>query len=68
MAAVNCGDLTAPDNGIVDLNNGTRLSSIAKYHCNTGYNLQGDAERTCTEEGVWSGNSPVCESKPTEGM
>ena len=42
---------------------GTRLGSMATYQCNTGYELVGDSERQCTEEGVWSGNQPDCDSK-----
>ena len=62
FAAIDCGSLDNPDDGIVSLN-GTRLNSVAGYHCNIGYELVGDTERHCTEQGVWSGNQPTCEGK-----
>ena len=64
VAAVDCGDLNNPDNGMVSLD-GTRLNSVATYQCNTGYDLMGDTERRCTELGQWSGSQPVCQSKST---
>lgn len=62
FTAIDCGSLDSPDGGSVSLN-GTRLNSVADYHCNIGYEHFGDIERRCTEEGIWSGNQPSCESK-----
>ena len=62
IAAVDCGGLDNPDNGVVSLD-GTRLNFMATYKCNIGYDLVGDSERRCTELGQWSGNQPICQSK-----
>ena len=62
-----CADPGAPDNGGVEVS-GDDLGDTATYTCDTGYNLVGEAEATCTEAD--DGNSasfkpdpPVCESK-----
>lgn len=59
---IDCGTLTAPQYGIVTLT-GTSPGSIATYHCNNGFVLNGDQERQCSETGVWSGYEPLCEGK-----
>ena len=58
---VDCGDLTDPANGQVDLTSGTTFGQTATYSCNTGYNLVGDSTRTCQATGVWSGSAPTCQ-------
>ena len=58
---VDCGSLTDPANGQVDLTSGTIFRQTATYSCNTGYNLVGDSTRTCQATGVWSGSAPTCE-------
>lgn len=61
--AVNCGDLQAPLNGQVTFSS-TDSGSIATYHCNNGYILDGESERVCQESnGVWSGRAPTCRGK-----
>ena len=63
-----CPDLTIPANGMVTTTDGaTTYNSMATYTCNTGYNLNGNAMRTC-EAGVggvggWTGTDPTCISK-----
>ena len=59
-AAVDCGGLADPANGEV-VTSGTAFSSRATYSCNDGYNLVGDATRTCQASGSWSGTDPLCE-------
>ena len=36
-------------------------NSTATYSCEDGYNLVGDAVRTCLSSGNWSGYSPYCQ-------
>ena len=36
-------------------------NSTATYSCEDGYNLVGDAVRTCLSSGIWSGYSPYCQ-------
>ena len=61
LTVVDCGNLTDPDNGQVDLTAGTTFGQNATYSCNTGYNLVGDSTRTCQAEEDWSGSAPTCQ-------
>ncbi|KAK7100185.1 sushi, von Willebrand factor type A, EGF and pentraxin domain-containing protein 1-like isoform X2 [Littorina saxatilis] len=56
---VDCGPLADPANGVV-LALITTYPSDAIYECDEGYILEGDARRTCTEEGSWSLSEPTC--------
>ena len=55
-----CGALPSPDNGGVQLMNGTTLGSVVKYFCNPGYTVSSPIPRVCAELSVWSGFAPVC--------
>ena len=63
-----CDTPDDPENGGVTVS-GNDIGSTATYTCDTGYELKGDNEATCTEAD--DGNSasfkpagpPVCESK-----
>ena len=57
---VDCMVLPDPDNGEVDLSNGTTFGSIAVYNCNEGLILLGSDTRVCQADGVWSGDPPTC--------
>ena len=61
---VDCGNgtLNNPTDGQVSFTT-TTFSSTATYSCNTGYNLQGVATRTCQADGIWSDSEPTCQSK-----
>ena len=61
LTVVDCGTLTAPDNGQVDLTSGRTFGQTATYSCNAGYNLVGDSSRTCQAAGNWSGSTPTCQ-------
>lgn len=58
---IDCGDLESPDNGMVDLSNGTTFGSQAVYTCNDPFKLNGNSVRVCQENGEWSGSTPVCD-------
>lgn len=58
--AVDCGELSSPDNGEVDVTEGTRLNAVATYSCLLGYRLDGVEERTCGPDGQWSDSVPAC--------
>ena len=64
---MDCGNLTAPANGQVDLTSGTTFGQTATYSCNTGYNLVGDSTRTCQATGEWSGSVPTCQGVLLKG-
>ena len=55
-----CPRLPRPENGDV-LVSGLAPGDVATYVCFEGYILQGDSERTCQENGVWTGSAPTCE-------
>ena len=67
LAVVDCGTLTDPANGQVDLTSGTTFRQTATYSCNAGYNLVGDSTRTCQATGVWSGSVPTCQGVLVKG-
>ena len=64
---MDCGNLTAPDNGQVNHTAGTTFVQTATYSCNTGYNLVGDSTRTCQAAGNWSGSAPACQGMLVKG-
>ncbi|XP_029047436.1 E-selectin isoform X3 [Osmia bicornis bicornis] len=37
------------------------VHSSIEYHCEAGYQLQGEARHTCGRDGEWSGEVPTCE-------
>ncbi len=62
LTVVDCGPLSDPTNGMVDVP-ATTFESTANYTCtNTGYALVGDITRTCGSDGLWSGIEPTCDS------
>lgn len=58
-----CGNLTDPENGSVDLSEGTSFGSLAIYDCDLGYSLEGPDTRTCQSDGEWSDTAPTCMRK-----
>ena len=65
-AAVDCGDLSAPSNGGVNIDGGTLYpTGKAVYQCNVGYELVGAVldTRSCLSTGLWSGVEPMCTRK-----
>ncbi|XP_035660140.1 CUB and sushi domain-containing protein 1-like [Branchiostoma floridae] len=56
-----CQELSALNNGQVS--GGHAYGDVATFTCNTGYELQGDATRTCQADQQWSGAQPVCARK-----
>lgn len=63
-AAIDCGDLPAPPNGQVIIDNGTEYpTGEATYVCDSGYELVGTASRFCLFNGSWSGGDPICRRK-----
>ena len=60
---VDCGPLSNPANGQVDISSGTTLNSVATYSCYTGYNVTGESTRICTADGQWTSSAPTCVGK-----
>lgn len=59
-AAVDCGNLTDPQNGTVTMLS-TVFQSVAEYRCDLGFILNGNNSRTCQFDGTWSANQPSCQ-------
>lgn len=58
----NCIPLTNPVRGQV-LYTGTSPGSTAQYVCFDGYQLIGDANRECQNDGTWTGSEPICQGE-----
>jgi len=61
--AVDCGSLMDPENGMVNLLNGTVFQSEATYNCSENFILNGNSTRICQSRGQWSGSQPTCEGE-----
>ena len=56
---VDCGDPGIPDNGGVRYVD-TLEDSVANYTCDPGFRLDGDSQRVCQSNVMWSGAVPNC--------
>ncbi|KTG02859.1 hypothetical protein cypCar_00029462, partial [Cyprinus carpio] len=56
-----CGDPGIPPHGS-RLGEEFRHKSLLRFTCEAGYALIGSSERTCLQNGSWSGTQPVCEA------
>ncbi|KTG44097.1 hypothetical protein cypCar_00037646, partial [Cyprinus carpio] len=56
-----CGDPGIPPHGS-RLGEEFRHKSLLRFTCEAGYVLIGSSERTCLQNGSWSGTQPVCEA------
>ena len=54
-----CEVPVVPANGSIN-STGIIEGDTVTYFCNEGYNLSGDANRTCQSNGSWSGIQPDC--------
>ncbi|XP_073975480.1 CUB and Sushi multiple domains furrowed [Rhodnius prolixus] len=58
---VECGQINGTEHGSVTLvNNRTSYGAIARYSCDMNYTLVGEENRTCGDDGNWSGIQPQC--------
>lgn len=55
-----CGDPGIPPRGS-RLGEEFRHKNLLRFTCEAGYTLIGSSERTCLQNGSWSGTQPVCE-------
>ncbi|KAI9565253.1 hypothetical protein GHT06_009036 [Daphnia sinensis] len=59
---VECPELLPPLNGrIKDSGSSHFVGDIVKFACNRNFQLLGQAEITCMENGVWSHPAPLCQ-------
>lgn len=40
---------------------GTTYDEVARYSCDTGYQVNGVSNRTCLSNGVWGASEPTCD-------
>ena len=57
---VSCAQLPPLDSGASNLTNDGTFPSTVAHSCLPGYELGGDAARTCREDGVWTHRHPTC--------
>ncbi|XP_066265897.1 P-selectin-like [Branchiostoma lanceolatum] len=57
-----CPELMAPEEGTLEGCNS--YQDEARFTCNPGYNLEGEAVITCREDSTWSHNAPICMPVP----
>ncbi|KAI8510762.1 hypothetical protein Bbelb_116780 [Branchiostoma belcheri] len=53
-----CQQLMAPSNGNISGN--SSYGDVVTYHCDPGYEISGDKQRTCQSDQTWSGTQPTC--------
>ncbi|XP_019645823.1 PREDICTED: uncharacterized protein LOC109486433 [Branchiostoma belcheri] len=53
-----CQQLMVPSNG--NISGGSSYEDVVAYHCDPGYEISGDEERTCQSNQTWSGTQPTC--------
>ena len=59
-----CGLIESPADGSVTYSNSaTTYQEVATFSCDIGFDLIGDTSRTCMDDGMWGGASPVCQIK-----
>ena len=58
---IDCGVLEPPANGAVNMSQGSLLGAMATYMCDPSHTLVGPDLRQCQENGMWSGETPICE-------
>ena len=65
-AVIDCGSLGNPEGGEVTITGGLArgaeagVDAEATYSCDVGYDLVGEALRTCQATGLWDGAMPSC--------
>ncbi|KAG6937940.1 peptidase domain containing associated with muscle regeneration 1 [Chelydra serpentina] len=64
----NCSDPGGPFNGYRRVSNDTglmtgryaKIGTVIAFFCNNSYVLSGNEQRTCQDNGEWSGKQPIC--------
>ena len=57
-AVIRCEEHMIENGNVVS--NGTLLGAVAQYSCDETYVLDGPEQRICQDNGMWSGDEPVC--------
>ncbi len=66
-ARILCGPFVSAScvNLPADFNNGSIsiVGTTATYSCRAAFNIKGDKNRSCTGDGDWTGEEPICEGE-----
>ena len=61
---VSCSSLTNPNNGTINCSLGDdgipSYEDTCSFTCDSGYELTGNATRSCQSDGSWNGTEVVC--------
>jgi len=63
---IQCSELVAPAGGVVTVMERS-VGSLAEYSCPAGLTLTGSHQRTCLQNGNWSGSDPTCDGESHAG-
>lgn len=61
--AITCADPGTPQHGSRSGSETFKYGSKVSYRCNKGYIIFGSYERSCRDEGEWTGVQPYCVGK-----
>lgn len=67
VLVIRCGYIGTISNGKVFLDK-TSYGGIATFKCDDGYEMIGEAQKTCGLNGKWSGVNPECASRVVVGI
>lgn len=64
----NCSDPGGPVSGYKKITGGpglisgryAKIGTVVSFFCNSSYVLSGNENRTCQQNGEWSGKQPIC--------
>ena len=59
---IDCGSPGTPINGMTSVDS-TTVGSFVSHSCDDEFILCGSENRTCQDDGMWSGSLPECISK-----
>ncbi|XP_035682609.1 polycystic kidney disease protein 1-like 2 [Branchiostoma floridae] len=61
-----CSPLLPVEHG--STSGGSYYGDVVTYHCDPGYEISGDEERTCQSDQTWSGTQPTCSRKACQEL
>ena len=61
-------DYASFPHGKITITPQNQFAAVARYQCNEGYVLRGNAARVCQGDGSWSGEEPSCHPDRNIGL
>ncbi|GJQ65520.1 hypothetical protein Trydic_g7621 [Trypoxylus dichotomus] len=67
---IKCSQLSPPDHGYFVKSSACAyvFNSACGVRCEVGYTLEGSSIRLCQSNGIWSGQTPICQIKTCEAL